>query len=54
MPQMSPTWWLILFTFFIKSFMLIISMIYFQWSPFTYLHNKYMMKKKFLLNDKNF
>nr|AET62621.1 ATP synthase F0 subunit 8 [Trissolcus basalis] len=55
MPQMSPSWWLILFLFFIKSFYMILSTIYFKWSPFNNYTNKLIYKlKNFNFNDKNF
>nr|ALJ93704.1 ATP synthase FO subunit 8 [Telenomus dignus] len=55
MPQMSPTWWTILFLFNITLFIIINMIIYFKWMPFDY--NKFINMKKwnnFLLNDKNF
>nr|YP_010238772.1 ATP synthase F0 subunit 8 [Telenomus remus]QTE20722.1 ATP synthase F0 subunit 8 [Telenomus remus]QUJ09544.1 ATP synthase F0 subunit 8 [Telenomus remus] len=55
MPQMSPTWWMILFLFNVFVFILINMLIYFKWSPFYFDMKKMEMKwKNFLFNDKNF
>nr|AXR86028.1 ATP synthase F0 subunit 8 [Telenomus sp. ZCS-2018] len=55
MPQMSPSWWMILFIFNIMMFIVLNMLIYFKWTPFQYnikiSENEW---KKFFYNDKNF